>query len=129
MIDWWTVPGSLWGVKNLDFKVELRPDPNTRPNGTDSYSEADLDAYDGDDWGYVEVFLIPVDRELTDLTAYRTSLSGVEWGKLADATIDRGEVTETEARDLALEAMRKMAADQYAIEVEEDSALSLSAPF
>src|SRR5687768_5323040 len=117
MIDWWTVPGSRWGIKNVDFKVELRPDPGTRP--VDSYSDADLDAYDGDDWGYVEVFLVPVDQELTDLTAYRTSLPGVEWGRLAEATIDRGDVTESQARDLALEVVRRMAADQYAVEVEE----------
>lgn len=127
MVDWWTVPGDTWGVKNLDFKVELRSERVTRPYGSD-YSKADLDAFEIGGWGYVEITVIPVDRELNDLVQYRTSLDGVEWGSLSDATVDRGEVTEVQARDLALEAVRAMSG-RFEVKAEESSDFKVKAPF
>lgn len=128
MVDWWTVPGAFWGVKNLDFKVELRSEQVTRPPGFDDYSEGDVEAFCVGNWGYVEITVIPVDRELNDLVQYRMSLAGVEWGSLSDALVDRGDVTDGQARDLAREVVRIMA-DRYRVDVEDSSDFKVKAPF
>lgn len=110
MIDWWTVPGGRWGVEGLDFKVELRPDELTRPNGSDEYDEDELDAFDGGDWRYVEVTVTPVDPDFTDLIQHRTYLTGVEWGEFPSRRIDRLDLNDDQIKGLVVEAVVKMRA-------------------
>jgi hypothetical protein len=128
MLDWWTVPGSRWGIEGLDFRVELRPDPVTWPDPAEGYSEADLDAFDGEDWRYAEVTVTPVTPELDDLVSYRAYLIGVEWGQLAEHRIDRLEVTEDQAKGLVLEIIARMRGDGTAVTTADGSEFC-TAPF
>lgn len=128
MLDWWTVPGERWGLEDLAFKVELRPDTLTRPDFAEGYSEADLDAFEGEDWQYAEVTVTPVTPELTDMVAYRTHLIGVDWGRLAESEIDRPDVTDDQVKGLALEIVTAMRKDGLTVTVSRDSEFGV-APF
>lgn len=130
LLDWWTVPGARWGVRNLDFKIELRRDDLGNPGS--EYTEAELDSYDGGDWQFVILRVVPVDRNLTDLVGAAQHLAGVEWGQLGDARIDRDDVTDAQARDLAAAAVSVVRFMGVSVETERDSPLSvqaMTAPF
>lgn len=130
MLDWWTVPGARWGVRNLDFKIELQRDDLGSPGA--EYTESELDSYDGGDWQFVILRVVPVDRNLTDLVGAAQHLAGVEWGQLGDARIDRDDVTDAQARDLAAAAVSVVRFMGVSVETERDSPLSvqaMTAPF
>ena len=132
MLDWWTVRGDRWGVKNLDFKIELIRDDRVRPHRLADYTEADLDAFDGGDWHFGRLRLVPVDRDLVDLIGAEQTLTHVEWGEMPAGRIDRADVTDAQGLDLArwaVATLRKMAVP---VDTEDDSELSvrlMTAPF
>jgi hypothetical protein len=132
MLDWWTVPGERWGVLNLDFKVEVREQERARPHRLPEYTEADVAAFEGGNWRFVMVWLIPVDRDLVDLVNARRLLVGVEWGELPGGRIDRPDVTDEQALELARQAVRILRKQGVTVETDQDSELSeraLTAPF
>jgi hypothetical protein len=128
MLDWWPVDGGRWGVKNLSFKVEVRPESVTWPDPAEGYSEADIYAFDGGDWQFAEVTVVPMTADLTDLVSYRAYLIGVDWGQLADHRVDRPEVTEDQAKGLVLEIVTRMRKDGLPVLTEDDSEFG-PAPF
>lgn len=132
MEDWWTVRGERWGVRNLDFKVELKKDGSVTPQQLEGYTEADLHAFDGDDWCFVTVRVVPVDRDLVDLVGAEKFMRGVDWGDLASGRIDREDVTDAQVRDLALEAVAALRKVGMTVDTERDSAFAIGrtvAPF
>ncbi len=135
MLDWWTVPGSMWGVKNLDFKVEIRKSTTMYLDPEDHYTVADVHAFYGGDWYFAEVRLTPVDRRLNDLVGYRKTLDGVEWGEIPSAPagrIDRNDITDMQGLDLARDAVRSMRFMGLAVETLPGSPMpseKMSAPF
>jgi hypothetical protein len=132
LLDWWTVPGARWGVRNLDFKVELRRDGVIRVWDLSEYGEAELAAFDGGDWQFAVLRVVPVDRDLTDLIGAQQHLAGVEWGQLGESRIDREDVTDAQARELALIAVGVLRHRGMNVDTERDSPFSLqsmSAPF
>lgn len=133
MLDWWTVRGERWGVLNLDFKVELTRMSGVRPHRLTDYGEADLDAFDGGDWEFVRLRLVPVDRDLNDMIGAQQTLSHVEWGEMPGAPrIDRDQVTDGQAIELARYAVRELRRLGMPVETGRDSELSvraMAAPF
>lgn len=132
LLDWWTVPGARWGVRNVDFKVELKRDGAASPLLLEGYSEEDIRAFDGGDWQFVILRVVPVDRDLTDLVSAERFLRGVDWGDLPQGRIDREDVTDAQAKDLALDSVRALRNFGVSVETERDSAFSvqsMSAPF
>ena len=119
MLDWWTVPGSRFGVKNVDFKVEIEDSGELHLQGGD-YSERDEEFFACGDWRYVRVHVTPVDREFTDHVGALKSMDEVEWGQLANFRIDRAEVTFNQVKTLAVEALTQLAC-WFVVEYEEDS--------
>lgn len=132
MLDWWTVPGERWGVRNLDFKVELVHDQESQPHRMPDYSEADITAFEGGDWRFARVRLVPVDRDLNDLVGAQQALTGIEWGDMAGARIDREDVTDAQAVELARYAVQELRRMGMPVDTERDSPLSvqaMAAPF
>jgi hypothetical protein len=132
MLDWWTVRGERWGVRSLDFKVELKEEGSVTPQQLQDYSEADLTAFDGGDWHFVTVRVVPVDRDLTDLVGAEKFMRGVDWGELASGRIDRDDLTSAQVRDLALEAVRSLREVGMHVDTERDCEFAIgrtTAPF
>lgn len=132
MIDWWTVPGGTWGVKNLDFKVELTADKKSRPEYADSYNEHQIESWADGAWRFVMVRVVPVDRDWTDLVQFEQYLGCVEWGEMPEGGIDRGDLVEDQVLELARECVQDARAGGYAVEADEDSQFArekLTAPF
>lgn len=133
MLDWWTVRGERWGVLNLDFKVELTRMSGVRPHRLTDYGEADLAAFDGGDWEFARLRLVPVDRDLNDLIGARQELTHVEWGEMPGAPrIDRDQVTDEQALELARRAVRELRRLGMPVEAKPGSELSvraMAAPF
>lgn len=92
MIDWWTVRGGTWGVRNLDFKVELTPDDDLLTKDYDAYSAREQLALDSGDWQFVTVTVTPVGEDLVDHIGARQKRDGVEWGEMPDGRIDRDDL-------------------------------------
>lgn len=132
LLDWWTVRGDRWGVRNLDFKIELNKQERASRAALDDYSEADLYAYDGGNWSFVTMRLVPVDRSLVDMIGAEQLVSGIEWGELSDVWIDREDVTEDQAKAAAIEAVRALRIDHVYVDMEADSEFAkktTAAPF
>ena len=132
MLDWWTVPGARWGVRNVDFKVELKRDGAASPLLLEDYSEEDVRAFDGGDWQFVILRVVPVDRDLTDLVSAERFARGVEWGDLPQGRIDREDVTDAQAKDLAIDSVRALRSFGVSVETERDSEFTMArsvAPF
>lgn len=132
LMDVWTVRGERWGVRNLDFKVELKPDGTFDLARFDGYSEADVRAYDGSDWHFAVVRVVPVTRDLTDLVGAEQFMRSVAWGDLPEGRIDREDVTDAQARDLAIESVRHLRGMGMEVDTERDSEFSvqsMAAPF
>ncbi|MFE0472646.1 hypothetical protein ACFW2V_13625 [Streptomyces sp. NPDC058947] len=133
MIDWWTVPGRTWGVTNLDFKVELRPDDEIATKDLEPYSAADEIALDKGYWRFVIVTVIPMDEDLVDHIGATCSLDGVEWGEMPGGRIDRNDLLDHPIKGLVIEAVLKLLRNGFTVEIEEGSAFSLellsTAPF
>jgi hypothetical protein len=132
MLDWWTVPGARWGVKGLDFKVELKRDGVASPLLLDDYDEDDIRAFDGNDWHFVIVRVVPMDWDLTDLVSAERFVRGVEWGEMPKGRIDRGDLTEGPVKSLAVESVRALRSFGMNIETEaasEFASRKLVAPF
>lgn len=132
LLDWWTVPGARWGVRNMDFKVELKRDGVASPLLLEGYTEEDLRAFDGNDWCFVILRVVPVDRDLTDLVSAERFLRGVDWGDLPQGRIDREDVTDAQAKDLAIESVRALRSFGVKVDTERDSEFAIprvTAPF
>ena len=132
LLDWWTVPGSRWGVRNLDFKVELKRDGVASPLLLEDYDEADITAFDANDWHFAIVRMVPVARDLTDLVSAERFLRGVEWGELPKGRVDRPDVTDGPVAELAVEAVRALRLTGVKVETEPDSEFAvgnITAPF
>lgn len=132
LLDWWTVPGARWGVRNLDFKVELRRDENTRPHRLGEYGETELRYYDGGDWRFAILRVVPVDRDLTDLVGAAQHLAGVEWGQVGEMRVDREDVSDAQAKELALVAVSALRCAGVRVDAERDSPFcvqAMAAPF
>jgi hypothetical protein len=132
LLDWWTVPGARWGVRTLDFKVELKRDGAASPLLLEDYSEEDIRAFDGGDWQFVIVRVVPVDRDLTDLIGAEQFMRGVDWGDLPQGRIDREDVTDAQAKDLAVEAVGALRKVGMSVDTERDSEFAIRravAPF
>lgn len=132
LLDWWTVPGARWGVRNIDFKIELRRDGAVHVRDMAEYSEAELRAFDGGDWQFTILRVVPVDRDLTDLIGAQQHLAGVEWGQLGEARIDREDVTDAQAKELARVAVGVLRHWTMSVDTERDSPFSvqaMAAPF
>jgi hypothetical protein len=132
MEDWWTVRGERWGVRNVDFKVELKKDGSVTPQQLEGYSEADLRAFDGGDWCFATVRVVPVDRDLVDLVGAERFMRGVDWGELASGRIDRDDLTDAQVRDLALESVAALRRVGMSVDTERDSEFAIgrtTAPF
>lgn len=132
LLDWWTVPGARWGVRNVDFKVELKRDGAASPVLLENYSEEDRAAFDGGDWHFVTIRVVPVDRDLTDLVGVERFMRGVDWGDLPQGRIDREDVTDAQAKDLAIDSVRGLRTVGLTVDTERDSPFSIqsmSAPF
>jgi hypothetical protein len=132
LLDWWTVPGARWGVRNIDFKIELKRDGVASPVLLEGYSEEDLAAFDGGDWQFVIVRVVPVDRDLTDLVSAERFIRGVDWGDLPQGRIDREDVTDAQAKELAIESVRALRSFGVTVETERDSEFAIpriTAPF
>lgn len=132
MLDWWTVRGERWGVLDLDFKIELTRDGAVHPKRLAEYTEAELHAYDGNDWQLAKIRLVPVDRDLNDLIGAQQTLTGVEWGEMPGGRIDREDVTDEQAVELARSAVGELRRMGMPVRTTEDSELSvrsMTAPF
>ena len=129
MLDWWTIPGRTWGVKNLDFKVELIPDDGARLEDSDGYSERDEELHDQGEWQFAIVRVIPVGEDLTDHVGAAETLGNVAWGQLSEVHIERRDLTDYPLRDMAEEAARRLTGLGLAVEVEPGSDFKLTAPF
>lgn len=132
MLDWWTVRGERWGVRNLDFKVELTRDRTLRPRWMPDYGEADITAFEGGDWQFARIRMVPVDRDLNDLVSAQQTLTGVEWGDMPGARIDREDITDAQAVELARYAVQELRRMGLSVDTERDSPLSvqaMAAPF
>lgn len=132
MLDWWTVRGERWGVRSVDFKVELKEEGSVTPQQLQDYSEADLHAFEGGDWHFVTVRVVPVDRDLIDLIGAEKFMRGVDWGELASGRIDREEITDAQVRDLALEAVAALRRVGMNVDTERGSEFAIgrtTAPF
>jgi hypothetical protein len=132
MLDWWTVRGERWGVRNLDFKIELKKDDTVGPGRLEGHSQRDLRAFDGGDWCFATVRLVPVDRDLNDLIHVEKFLRSVEWGEIPSGDIDRDDVTDEQACELALEAVRTLRIGGAFVDTEKDSRFAVErmmAPF
>lgn len=132
LLDWWTVPGARWGVRNMDFKVELKRDGAASPLLLEDYSEEDIRAFDGGDWQFVIMRVVPVDRDLTDLVSAERFVRGVDWGDLPQGRIDREDVTDAQAKDLAIDSARALRNFGVSVEAERDSEFAVAystAPF
>lgn len=132
MLDWWTVPGARWGVLNLDFKVELTREGGVRPHRLADYGEAELDAFDGGDWHFARIRMVPVTRDLVDLVGVSLTLSHVEWGEMPGGRIDREQVTDEQVLELARHAVRELRRAGMPVQSEPGSELSvqaMAAPF
>lgn len=132
LLDWWTVPGARWGVRNVDFKVELLRDGPIPRRVMSEYSEAELKSFDGGDWQFAILRVVPVDRNLTDLIGAQQHLAGVEWGQFGNSRIDREDVTDTQAKELARVAVGVLRFRGVSVETERDSEFALArsaAPF
>lgn len=110
LLDWWTVPGERWGIEGLGFRVELRRDLIAEGNvDLGSFSEADLIAFAVDQWKFVLVEVVPVtNHSFMEMTAFRSTLEAVEFGKFTDSEVGRMEITDSPVRDLALDIVRSM---------------------
>lgn len=117
MLDWWTVRGERFGIKNLDFRVEIWPDRETSLSDYDydRYDDLEADAF-GDAWWFVVVRVTPTDEGMNDLTHHTRTLPGVEWGQLGLTFIDRGEVTEASVTELVQEILNQMELSRRVIE-------------
>ena len=132
MLDWWTVPGGRWGVRNLDFKVELLRDGPIPRRVMSEYSEAELKSFDDGDWQFAILRVVPVDRDLTDLIGARQHLAGVEWGQFGNSRIDREDVTDMQAKELARLSVSVLRSRGASVETEHDSEFAIArsaAPF
>lgn len=132
LLDWWTVPGARWGVRNMDFKVELKRDGAASPLLLEDYSEEDIRAFDGGDWQFVIMRVVPVDRDLTDLVSAERFVRSVDWGDLPQGRIDREDVTDAQAKDLAIDSVRALRNFGVSVEAERDSEFAVAystAPF
>jgi hypothetical protein len=127
LIDWWTVRGERWGVLNLDFKVELTRESGVRPHRLTDYGEAELDAFDGGDWQFTRIRMVPVSRDLVDLIGAQQTLSHVEWGEMPGGRIDREQVTDEQVLELARCAVGELRRLGMPVESEPGSELSMQA--
>lgn len=121
LIDWWTVRGDKWGVLNLDFKVELHPDPDTSAYDHDVYTEETIEAWERGCWQYVVVNVIPVSADLTDRIEAHQSLASIEWGDLPDGRIDRDSLLDHPVKRLAQEAVMELLRGGFVLETAEGS--------
>lgn len=131
-MDWWTIRGDRWGVENFDFKVELKKQGAITPKDLAEYNERDLYLFHGGDWCFVKMRVVPVDRCLVDMVGSGQVVSGIEWGQMADAYIDREEVTESQAKEAAIEAVRALRMDRIYVGTRRDSEFAeevTTAPF
>ncbi|MCP9209579.1 hypothetical protein [Streptomyces cucumeris] len=132
MVDWWTAPGRTWGVKNLDFKVELTPDRLPRMADFDCYTDADIDAWYDGHWRFITARVVPVDGNLVDHVEAQASLGCIEWGQMPEATLDRDDLMEDPIKGLAKEAVRTMIETGFSLDTETWSDFAperLKAPF
>lgn len=116
----------------MDFKVELKRDGAASPLLLEDYSEEDVRAFDGDDWQFAILRVVPVDRDLTDLVSAERFARGVEWGDLPQGRIDREDVTDAQAKDLAIDSVRALRSFGVSVETERDSEFTMArsvAPF
>jgi hypothetical protein len=127
MLDWWTVPGGRWGVLNLDFKVELTRESGVRPHRFADYGEAELNTFDGGDWQFARIRMVPVTRDLVDLIGVEQTLSHVEWGEMPGGRIDREQVTDEQVLELARNAVFGLRRVGMPVESEPGSELSVQA--
>jgi hypothetical protein len=131
MIDWWTVRGDIWGVKNVDFKVELRPDHDLMTKDLDSYTAEEQITLSQGFWGFVEVTVIPVGQDLTDHIHTKQSRDSVEWGEMPGGRVDREHLFDV-VKELAEQAATELDRTGFALETTEGSAFApenLKAPF
>lgn len=104
LMDSWMVEGKKWGL-HYDFRVRLFYDHDVHPmKDYDCYSTEDFAAWKRDDWCFVIVEVTPEDEFGAIYENARDSLGGVEWGLLANVTIDRTRLEESRIRDMAAEA-------------------------
>lgn len=121
LVDWWTVRGDRWGVKDFDFKIELEKQGKVGRAELIQYSERDLARYGGGDWCFVKMRVVPVNRDLTDLISFGQVLSGIEWGEMENAYIDREDITDNQAKEAAIQAVRMMRKYDIRVATEMDS--------
>ena len=104
LIDAWTVSGKKWGL-SYDFRVRLFHDGDVHPmTDYDCYSPEDFAAWLRDDWCFVTVEVDPVDEFGAVYESARDSMGAVEWGSLAEVTIDRERLQESHIEAMAIEA-------------------------
>lgn len=129
MVDWWIARGEHWGVRNLDFKVELYPD-NLTTQDLDAYTGADQAELDRGAWTFVEIVVIPMDTTLVDHVGARQTLHSVEWGELSGGRIDRDDLMD-QIRELAVQAVTELRRNGFELEIAEGSDFDgrLTAPF
>jgi hypothetical protein len=131
MIDWWTVRGEIWGVENLDFKVELHPVDDYMLVDLDGYTAVEQMALSEGHWRFVKVVVTPVGKDLIDHIYARQSRDGVAWGDLPDGRVDRDDVLDI-AKELAVQAVIELDRGGFTLEVAEGSDFApekLTAPF
>lgn len=131
MIDWWTVRGDTWGVENVDFKVELRPDDDLMTKDLDSYTATEQIALARGLWQFVTVTVTPVGQDLTDHIHARCDRDGVEWGEMPDGRIDREHLHDA-VKELAEQAVIELDRTGFTVKTAEGSDFvpeKLKAPF
>lgn len=131
MIDWWSVRGTVWGIENLDFKVELFRDDDLLTQDWDAYSASEQLALDEGDWQFVTVVVTPMSEDLVDHIGARQERGGVEWGEMPDKRIDRdGLLAVTE--ELVGDAVISLRRTGFTVKTTEGSPFTLerqTAPF
>lgn len=86
LVDHWYV-NSTWNA-NLWFLVLLEHNEYAHPDEYDCYSAADEAAWSRDEWGFVDVDVIPVYKG-TRIKYRMASLGATDWGELPHVSIGR----------------------------------------
>lgn len=126
MIDWWTVRGETFGIRNVDFKVELEPDQDVTLGSFTACSDEDILAYEGGGWRFVRVNVTPVDRSLNDFPHCRAYVDHVQWGLLGERDderprIDREHITSDQVADAVYAVVDELKRIGFVVDFADDS--------
>lgn len=101
LMDAWTIVGKKWDLP-YDFHVRLTRDGQIDPTKEyDCYDEADISAWERDDWCFVTIELVPVDKFGVVYESASDVLGACEWGQMPEVTICRVQLEESHIKDMA----------------------------